>query len=108
MTEVTTINLFYPLLFLLLISIVITIGIIIAKSSDNGLFSNIFNKHTAEHIDTTDKFSKAHTEIIDHLPPAYEKELHSLEKNNKKIFEMLENIIGKIDILIEYSTYNKK
>ena len=108
MVDTVQIHLFYPLLFLLLISIVITIGIIIAKSSDNGLFSNIFNKHTAEHIDTTDKFSKAHTEVIEHLPPVYEKELHALEKNNKKIMDILEDISDKLNMLIEHLAYNKK
>lgn len=99
--ENLTINLFYPLLFLFLLSIVITTGIVIIKSKNNGLFGNIFNKHTAEHIDTTDKFSKAHTEVIEHLPPVYEKELHSLEKNNKKIIDILEGMNKKLDILLE-------
>ena len=106
--ETVEINLFYPLLFTVIGLFIIVSGVVIFKCKDSNLFNNIFNRHVDEHIDTTDKFSKAHTEVIDHLPPVYEKELHSLEKNNKKILEMLENINGKLDILIEYSTGNKK
>lgn len=105
MTEITTINLFYPLLFLLFLAIVITIGVVCVKGNDNNLFGNIFNKHADEHIDTTDKFSKAHTEVIAHLPETYEKELHVLESDVKDIQERLiqttEDINHKLDLLIE-------
>ena len=106
--ETLTINLFYPLLFLLLLAIVITVGIVCIKHKDNNLFGNIFNKSSDNAkeitIDTTDKFSKAHTEVITCLPKHYEEELHYLEESVKdvqtRIIETTEDINNKLNIII--------
>lgn len=95
MTTVWDINLFYPLLFLLMIITVVTIGIVLIKNKDNNLFGNIFNRHVDEHIDTTEKFSQAHTEIVKaEFTVAHEKELHHIQ-------EMVEEINDKLDDIIE-------
>ena len=100
--ENITINLFYPMLFVVIGLLIIVSGVVLIKCKDSNLFNSIFNRHVDEHIDTTDKFSKAHTEVVERtLPPVYEKELHSLEKNNKRIFDILESINNKLDMLIE-------
>ena len=115
--EVTsTYNSFWLIIFSFLTIIAVIIGLIITKSKDNNLFGNIFSKHTDEHIDTTDKFSKAHTEVIA-LPKVYEDELHNLESDVKDIQERLiettEDINKKLDLLIErvakleHISYNK-
>ena len=97
MTQVTTINLFYPLMFLAIIVIAVIIGIVIIKTKDSSLFNNIFNRHVDEHIDTTNKFSLSHTEIVSGLPIIYHHEIHSLERKikdiDKKIDELAEKII---------------
>ena len=107
--ETITINLFYPFLFLLMIAIVITIGIVLVKNKDNNLFGNIFNKSSDNAKDITldinDKFSKAHTEVITSLPQHYEDELHSLEKAVKntenKLIVLAEDVNRKLDMIIE-------
>ena len=93
MTEITTINLFYPLLFLTIIVAFVIIGIVLVKAKDNSLFGNIFDKHSDEHIDTTSKFSKAHSEVIS-LPKQYEDELHALEISVKQTDERLINLLN--------------
>lgn len=104
MNTIWTINLFYPLLFLTIIVAFVIIGIVLIKAKDNSLFGNIFDKHADEHIDTTDKFAKAHTEVIA-LPKQYEDELHSLEVSvrdtNQRILDLTNDINKKIDVLIE-------
>ena len=104
MEDIINIRLFYPMLLATITIIAIIIGLVITKGKDNNLFGNIFNKHADEHIDTTEKFSKAHTEVIT-LPETYEKELHTLENNVKDIQDRLiattEDINAKLDLLIE-------
>ena len=79
MTTVWDLNLFYPFLFLTIIVLIATIGLVITKTKDNGLFNNIFNKHTDEHIDTTDKLSKAHTEVVEaKFTPAHETQMQEI------------------------------
>ena len=93
MTTVWDLNLFYPFLFLTIIVLIATIGLVITKTKDNGLFNNIFNKHTDEHIDTTDKLSKAHTEVVEaKFTPAHEHELHSIEEKLRSIETQMQEI----------------
>lgn len=107
--ETLTINLFYPLLFSLIAIIVITIGIVCIKHKDNNLFGNIFNKSSDNAkeitIDTTDKFSKAHSELITCLPKHYEEELHYLEESVKdvqtRMIETTEDINNKLNMILE-------
>lgn len=105
------IHLFYPMLFLLLLAIVITIGIVCVKNKDNNLFGNIFNKHTDEHIDTTGKLSKAHTEVLT-LPKEYEQEIHALESDVKEIkdnlLDLTKDINDKLSLLLKRVTKLEK
>lgn len=102
MTTVWDLNLFYPFLFLTIIVLIATIGLVITKTKDNGLFNNIFNKHTDEHIDTTDKLSKAHTEVVEaKFTPAHEKELDYIEKKIDKIEKDIIEINDKLDAFIQ-------
>ena len=67
-TITTEYNTFYLIIFGFLSLVAIVIGLVIVKRKDNNLFGNIFNKSSDNAkeitIDTTDKFSKAHTEVI--------------------------------------------
>ena len=101
MIDNVEIHLFYPLLFLTILVVLGSITFCFFKAKD----TNIFFKHTDEHIDTTDKFSKAHTEIIHTLPTNYEQELHDIEKTLKltdeKIIKLTEDINNKLNLIIE-------
>ena len=105
MTTVWDINLFYPLLFLLVIVAIVSISIVLIKIKDSNLFNNIFNRHVDEHIDTTSKFSKSHTEIVAGLPIVYHKEFHNLEQevknNHKYMIEIATELNQKMDKIIE-------
>ena len=108
MEDIINLRLFYPMLFSTIIIISIIVGLVIVKGKDNNLFGNIFSKHTDEHIDTTGKLSKAHTEVIATLPKVYEEELHDLETDVKdvkdvqtRLIETTEDINHKLDLLIE-------
>lgn len=108
--ETLTINLFYPLLFTVIVVLIITIGIVLVKYKDGSLFQNIFYKSSDNAkeitIDTTDKLSKAHTEIVEvKWDKAHEKEMHAIEKDikdlNNKFETTLREINHKMDILLE-------
>lgn len=108
MTTIWDINLFYPLLFVVIGLFIIMASIVIIKCKDSSLFNNIFNRHVDEHIDTTDKFSKSHTEIVSGLPIIYHQELHQLEtevkNNNNRIIQLAKELNAKMDILVERVT----
>ena len=102
MVEYVTLRLFYPMLFATIIVLGIIVGLVITKTKDNGLFNNIFNKHTDEHIDTTDKLSKAHTEVVEaKWDNAHEKELDYIEKKIDKIEKDIIEINDKLDAFIQ-------
>ena len=121
MEEVFTAKLFYPMLFttitIVLVVLIVAIKSTFTKFKDSDLFNNIFNRHVDEHIDTTDKFSKAHSEVVDGIPKQYQQELHSIEvtvreeqtKLNKLVQEV-SDINEKLDILLEwkFETERKK
>ena len=101
MMETMTINLFYPMLFTTIV-IILVVLICAVKSGFQ------FKTHVDEHKDTTGKFSKAHTEVIDGLPIQYHKELHSLEvsvedNRNKmqEIIQIVTDMNNKLDLAIE-------
>jgi DNA-binding transcriptional regulator GbsR (MarR family) len=104
MEQTIQIHLFYPLLFFTLVFLGTLITIVIVKCKDSTLFNNIFNKHTDEHIDTTDKLSKAHTEVVEaKWDNAHEKEMHdiedklrSIEKQMQEISSMLTDITNRV------------
>jgi polyhydroxyalkanoate synthesis regulator phasin len=106
--ETYQIHLFYPCLITILVVLIVTIGIVIIKCKDSSLFNNIFNRHVDEHIDTTDKFSKSHTEIVSGLPVVYHQEFHNLEKEvkntNSRIVQLANEINEKMDLLVERVT----
>lgn len=106
--DVVEVNLFYPLLFTIIGLFIIVGGVVIVKCKDSTLFNNIFNRHVDEHIDTTDKFSKSHTEVVAGLPVIYHQEFHSLEKEvkdtNSRIIQLANEINEKMDLLIERIT----
>ena len=108
MTQVTAINLFYPLIFIVITILIITIGTVIVKIKDSSLFNNIFDRHVDEHIDTTGKFSLSHTEIVSGLPTIYHKEFHNLEKEvkntNSRIIQLATELNEKMDLLVERVT----
>ena len=109
MTQITTISLFYPLIFLTIIVVAVTIGLVIKGLKSDNIFNNIFSKSSDNAKDVTikitDDFKGIHHDVIEHaLPPVYERELHSLEKNNKRIIDMLETINNKLNMLIEKTT----
>ena len=96
MTEITTINLFYPLLFF---TIVIALGLItfcFFKVKDTFIFAKSNDNAKDVTLDVNNKFSKAHTELVC-LPEKYEKELHSLEVTVKDLSK-------KVDLLFEIIT----
>ena len=101
---VTDYNSFWLIIFASIV--IVAVGCIVAtvvvklKNKD----TDIFFKSNDNAKEVTLDNNKTHLQVIDHLPPVYEKELHSLEKNNKKILEMLESINQKLDIVIENVT----
>lgn len=98
--QVTQIHLFFPLLAIVLIVLIVTIGIVKIKSKDNGLFNNIFNRHSEEHEDTTTKMEKMHDNVV-HLQFGieHEQELDSLEKSLKKLDEDVQELRETVDLL---------
>lgn len=106
--ETYQIHLFYPLLFVVIGLFIIMASIVIIKFKDSSLFNSIFNRHVDEHIDTTNKFSLSHTEVVSGLPIIYHKEFHQLEedvKDNKfRIIQLAKELNEKMDILVERVT----
>ena len=99
MTEITTINLFYPMLFIVIIILIVTIGIIIrGKNSDNKdtfIFAKSSDNAKEITLDVNDKFSKAHTEVVKiKWDKVHEEEIHRME-------EMIKEINDKVDMLIQ-------
>ena len=102
MIDSVQIHLFYPLLFIAIIVLIVTIGIVVVKTKDNGLFNNIFNRHSEEHEDTTSKMAQMHDNVI---PLKYtsvqEKELHTIEVGLKDLKDNVDEINAKVDELIK-------
>lgn len=114
------IHLFYPLLFIFLTIVVVTIGLVIKGRSSDFTFKDIFIKHddnnkdiffrhSEEHEDTTSKMKDMHTEVVDGIPTQYQHELHSIEETVKKettrldkLVEDMTEINHKLDILLEW------
>ena len=107
--DITTLKLFYPILFFV-IGVIITVLIfscktVLIKFKEKDSEDFRFKTHVDEHIDTTGKFSKAHTEIIAGLPIEYHQELHCLEEKVKNVESQLilltVDINKKLDLMIE-------
>lgn len=101
MEDIITLKLFYPMLF----TTIVIISVVLICAVKSGFQ---FKTHVDEHIDTTDKFSKSHTEVVSGLPIVYHKEIHNLEKEvkntNSRIIELAKEINEKMDLLVERVT----
>lgn len=98
-TQVTTIKLFYPMFFatiaIIAVCLIFTVKSILEKYKEIDSKNFLYKTHTNEHIDTTDKFSKAHTEIVTvKWDEAHEKEMHRMEI-------MIKEINNKVDMLVD-------
>lgn len=101
-TSLVQIHLFYPLLFIAIIVLIVTIGIVVVKTKDNGLFNNIFNRHSEEHEDTTSKMKDMHDNVVHvQFGVEHEQELDSLEKNLKKLDEDVQELKYTVNLLFE-------
>lgn len=97
--ENITINLFYPCIFLTIIVLIITVGIVIVKCKDSTLVQNIFSKSNDNAkevtINTTNKMEKMHEDVVKiDFSTSHEKELHTLEL-------MVKELNRKVDILVD-------
>lgn len=98
-TEFIHINLFYPLLFLVIITLIVTVGIVVKGIKGDDTFKSIFNvsSNNAKDItvDTTTKMKSMHDNVV-HIQfgQEHEKELHKLEENIKDLND-------KVDLLFE-------
>ena len=101
-TIVNDYNSFWLIIFTFLTIVAIIIGIVVIKCKDNGLFKNIFNRHSDEHEDTTDKMAKMHDNVI-HVKfgEEHEKEFDALEKNVRELQKKVIEIDEKVNLLIE-------
>lgn len=114
MTTVWDINLFYPLIFLAIIVLTATVGLVIKGSKSDTTFKDIFfkhddnnkaifDKHVEEHIDTTDKFKDVTMGALGRTAVDVEQEFHSLhvdiKETNKRMLVLIEEINDKVDIL---------
>ena len=119
--QVTQIHLFYPLLFIFLIVVVVTIGLVIKGNKSDGTFKDIFFKSSDNAkditIDTTNKMKDMHGKVVDGIPEKYQHELHSIEITVKeeqtklnKLVQDISDINDKLDILLQwkFETEHKK
>lgn len=103
MTTVWDINIFYPLLFLLLIIVTVTIGFVLRGKTSDKKDTEIFVKSNDNAKEVTLKVTsdmeKMHNDVVNCLPVEYEKELHFIETTLKSLNERvteLENINRKL------------
>lgn len=97
MTTVWDLNLFYPFLFLTIIVLIATIGLVITKCKDSTLFQNIFAKSSDNAkevtIDTTNKMKDMHDNVIKvDFTQSHEKELHTIETKVERMEKQLQEI----------------
>ena len=120
MTEMTTINLFYPFLFLTIIVLIVTVCGTIKFLNGNGThkgvienIKDIFFKSSDNAkevtIDTTSKMENMHDKVVDGIPIQYQREIHSIEQTVKqeqdrinKLIDDVSEINEKLNILLEW------
>ena len=108
MTDILSMHWFYPMLFTTIIAIAIITGLVITKLKDSNLFNNIFNKHTDEHIDTTDKMKSMHDNVVKaDFTQSHEKEIHDIETRLKKVEQDIIENNKKLDFLLENVVKNQ-
>lgn len=106
--ETLTVNLFYPLLFTVLIVLIVAICSVIKSRNGNMTFKDMFcvssNNAKEVTIDTTGKMRDMHSDVVDGLPIVYHKELniiHSeIKDTNDRIEELANNINEKLDMIL--------
>ena len=87
-----------------IISIGGILGIVVVnlKTKDNGLFNNIFNRHSDEHEDTTSKMASMHDKVI---PIKYtsiqEHEMHHVQCSIRELEKKVNHLDKKVDELVE-------
>jgi len=106
MTEITTINLFYPLLFIVLIVLIVAICSVIKSRNGNMTFKDMFSKSSDNAkeitIDTTGKMANMHSEVIKaEFTEAHEKEIHELEVKIHRMEQLINSIKDDIDLLMK-------
>ena len=94
-------NSFWLIIFAFLTIVTVVIGLVLRGKSGDKKDTDIFFKSSDNAKEVTLDNNKTHVQVIEHLPPVYEKELHSLEKNNKRILDLLEDINKKVDMLLQ-------
>ena len=104
MTDILTIQGFYPMLFTSIIAFFITIiilgiiiGLVIVKYKDSTLFQNIFTKSSDNAkdvtIDTTSKMKDMHDTVVKaEFTEAHEHEIHTIEDKLRNIEKQMQEI----------------
>lgn len=94
MVESVQIHLFYPLLFLVIITLIITIGVVITKKYNDNTFTNVFYKSNDNAKDVTihvtDTMKDMHSDVVKtEFTSAHEAEFHYIEKTLQEILDNL-------------------
>lgn len=106
MTTVWDINLFYPLLALVLIVLTVTICSVIKSRNGNMTFRDIFCKSSDNAKDvtiyTTSKMKDMHDNVVHvQFGEEHEKEFDVIEKELKKLQNNINELNEKVDLLIK-------
>lgn len=106
MIDLINFNLFYPMLFTVLIVLIIAVCSVIKSRNGNMTFKDMFCKSSdnAKEItlDTTSKMADMHNNIVKlDFTNIHEKELDQLEKGLKKLKENVEDLNEKVNELLE-------
>ena len=99
--QVNQIHLFYPLLFLVIITLIITAGVVIAKKYNDNTFTNVFYKSNDNAKDVTihvtDNMKDMHTEVVKaEFTEQHEHELHHIETTLKEISDNLTLLTARV------------
>lgn len=101
MTDIITIRLFYPMLFIMITIIatliIFAIKAILIKFKDCDSENFRFKTHIDEHIDTTSKMTSLHDKVIKvDFTTSHEKELDAIEKLLQKLDDKVEMLSNKV------------
>lgn len=99
--QVNQIHLFYPLLFLVIITLIITAGVVIVKKYNDNTFTNVFYKSNDNAKDVTihvtDSMKDMHSEVVKaEFTEQHEHELDYLEKTLQEISENLTLLTARV------------
>ena len=105
-TQIANIHLFYPMLFIVLTILIVSVSSVIKSRSSNMTFKDMFSKSSDNAkevtIDTTTKMADMHNKVI---PMQYtsvqEKEFHTLECGLKELKENVEELKEKVNTLLD-------